>query len=135
MTALGSSLPAQIKKHGSGLLPKEICELKTKDYSCVANDAFAMIKLSVKKECSESYCEILDFMCRLLEFGFPKSYSIEFKSPNKICLPIKNLAKKGVNQLFANAILYPQAYEKIQAYARLAMNESQWYQNLEGAPL
>ena len=45
VTALGSSLPTQIKKNGSGLLPKEISQCKTQDYSCLANDAFATMKI------------------------------------------------------------------------------------------
>lgn len=32
VTALGSKLPAQIKKNGSGLIPKEIAECKTEDF-------------------------------------------------------------------------------------------------------
>ena len=118
VTALGSKLPAQIKKNGSGALPKEIAECKTEEFSCTANDAFATIKISVKNESEESYSKILDYLCNLLEFGFSHSYSIEFKGKNKIYLPIKNLPKKGVNQLFANAML--------------AMKEFEWYLNLDG---
>ena len=132
VTALGSKLPAQIKKNGSGSIPKEIAERKTEDFSCIANDAFATIKISVKDECEESYREILDYLCSLLEFGFSKSYSIEFKGLNKIYLPIKKLPKKGVNQLFANAILYPKLHDKIERYAKLAMKEFEWYLNLDG---
>ena len=132
VTALGSKLPAQIKKNGSGSMPKEIAECKTKDFSCIANDAFATIKISVKNESEESYSKILDYLCDLLEFGFSHSYAIEFKGQNKIYLPIKKLPKKGVNQLFANAILYPKLHDKIERYARLAMKEFEWYLNLDG---
>ena len=132
VTALGSKLPAQIKKNGSGSMPKEIAECKTKDFSCIANDAFATIKISVKNESEESYSKILDYLCNLLEFGFSHSYSIEFKGQNKIYLPIKKLPKKGVNQLFANAILYPELHDKIERYAILVMKESEWYLNLDG---
>ena len=68
----------------------------------------------------------------MLEFGFSHSYAIEFKGQNKIYLPIKKLPKKGVNQLFANAILYPELHDKIERYARLAMKEFEWYLNLDG---
>ena len=132
VTALGSKLPAQIKKNGSGSMPKEIAECKTKDFSCIANDAFATIKISVKNESEESYSKILDYLCDLLEFGFSHSYAIEFKGQNKIYLPIKKLPKKGVNQLFANAILYPELHDKIERYAILVMKESEWYLNLDG---
>ncbi|EHO82608.1 hypothetical protein HMPREF0380_01465 [Eubacterium infirmum F0142] len=132
VTALGSKLPAQIKKNGSGSIPKEISERKTEDFSCIANDAFATIKISIKNESEESYSKILDYLCNLLEFGFSHSYSIEFKGQNKIYLPIKKLPKKGVNQLFANAILYPKLHDKIERYAKLAMKEFEWYLNLDG---
>lgn len=122
VTALGSSLPAEIKKNGSGLVPKEIAFAKTADYSFAANDAFATIKITVKTESEATYSKIFDHICDLLEFGFPKSYAIEFKSPEKNYLPIKKLPKKGINQLFANAVLYPNIHSKIEKYARLAMN-------------
>lgn len=131
VTALGSTLPAKIKKTGSGLIPKEIAELKTAAYSCKSNDAFATIKITIKEESENSYSAVLNYLCRLLEFGFPKSYSLDFKSPNKIYLPIKKLPKKGINQLFANAVLYPNLLELVEQYARLAMGEDAWYQNLE----
>ena len=132
VTALGSKLPAQIKKNGSGSMPKEIAECKTEDFSCIANDAFATIKISVKNESEESYSKILDYLCDLLEFGFSHSYAIEFKGQSKVYLPIKKLLKKGVNRLFANAILYPKLHDKIERYAKLAMNEFEWYLNLDG---
>ena len=132
VTALGSKLPAQIKKNGSGALPKEIAECKTEEFSCTANDAFATIKISVKNESEESYGKILDYLCNLLEFGFSHSYAIELKGQNKIYLPIKKLPKKGVNQLFANAIIYPKLHNKIERYANLAMKEFEWYLNLDG---
>ena len=132
VTALGSKLPTQIKKNGSGSMPKEIAECKTKNFSCIANDAFATIKISVKNESEESYSKILDYLCNLLEFGFSHSCAIEFKGQNKIYLPIKKLPKKGVNQLFANAIIYPKLHDKIERYANLAMKEFEWYLNLDG---
>ena len=132
VTELGSSLPAQIKKNGSGLVPKEIVFVKTTDYSFAANDAFATIKITVKNEGEAAYSKIFDHICDLLEFGFPKSYAIEFKSSEKNYLPIKKLPKKGINQLFANAVLYPNIHSKIEKYARLAMKEFEWYNNLNG---
>ena len=130
VTALGSKLPAQIKKNGSGSIPKEIAECKTEDFSCTSNDAFAIIKISVKNESEETYSKALDYLCKLFEYVFLPSYSIEFKSSNKIYLPIKKLPKKGVNQFFANAILYPEIHDKIERYARLVMKEFEWYLNL-----
>lgn len=132
VTALGSKLPAQIKKNGSGSIPKEIAERKTEGFSCIANDAFATIKISVKNESEESYSKILDYLCDLLEFGFSHSYAIEFKGQSKVYLPIKKLPKKGVNRLFANAGFYTNIHDKIERYARLAMNEFEWYLNLDG---
>ncbi len=76
VTVLGSTLPAQIKKNGSGLVPKEIAFAKTADYSFAANDAFATIKITVKTESEATYSKIFDHICDLLEFGFPKSYAI-----------------------------------------------------------
>ncbi|MCL2378715.1 MAG: DUF6138 family protein [Defluviitaleaceae bacterium] len=132
VTALGSDLPAKLKKHGSGHMPKEITEYKSAALSCKANDAFATIKIAMKEEQEEHYAKALDFLIRVLESGFPRSYSIDFRSPDKNYLPIKKTPKKGVHQLFANAVKYPALHNKIEKYARLAIKEFEWYNNLEG---
>lgn len=131
LTALGSDLPQKIKKHGSGSLPQALAETKTKAYSCVANDVFATIKITIKEDGEETYEKILDYLCALLEFGFPKTYAIECRGGEKIYLLIKHLPKKGVHRLFANMMCYPNLYPKLENYARLAMNEFEWYHNLE----
>jgi hypothetical protein len=131
VTALGSQLPASLKKNGSGDLPEEIVDYADNSVSCKANDAFATIRIVVKIENEAAYGKILDFLCRLLEAGFPGSYSIDFRSPDKNFLPVKGLPKKGVHQLFANAARYPEILGKIERYARLAMKEYAWYENLE----
>jgi hypothetical protein len=131
VTALGSDLPARLKKQGSGTLPREVTEYKNAALSCQANDAFATVKITLKAEGEENYAKILDFLCRLLEAEFPRSYALDFRSPAKNFLPIKGLPKKGVNSLFANALSYPALWPKIEKYARLAIRQYEWYTNLE----
>lgn len=131
VTELGSDLPARMKKYGSGNMPKEILEYKGETISCKANDAFATIKVAIKDETESNYEKALDFLCALLETDFPRSYSIDFRSPEKNYLAIRGLQKKGVNQLFANAVQYSALHNKIERYARLAMKEYEWYTNLE----
>lgn len=130
ITALGSKIPTELKKHGSGNLLKDISEYKDNVLSCKANDVFATIKITVKEESEEYYKKILYFLCELLMSDFPNSYSIDFRSPKKNWLPIKGLPKKGVHQLFANAIEYPNLHNQIEQYAKLAMKEYEWYNNL-----
>jgi len=132
LATLGSDLPAKMKKHGSGDMSKELLEYKNTTLSCKANDAFATIKFTLKEENEDSYAKVLDFLIQLLETNFPRSYAIDFRSPDKNYLPIKKLPKKGVNHLFANVVQYPGLHDKIEQYARLAMNEFEWYNNLEG---
>jgi hypothetical protein len=131
VTALGSDIPAKLKKDGSRTLPKDVTEYKDAEVSCKANDAFATIKIAIKTEREENYAKVLDFLCRLLEADFPGSYAIDFRSPDKNYLPVRDLPKKGINQLFANAVRYPALHGDIGRYARLAMNEFDWYTNLE----
>ncbi len=132
VTALGSDLPVQLKKNGSGTLPKEITEYKDATLSCKANDAFATVKITMKEDGELNYARTIDFLCTLLEADFPRSYSIDFRSPTKTVLPIKGLPKWGVHTLFAGALAYPALHGKIERYARLAMREFEWYTNLEG---
>ena len=132
VTALGSDLPAKMKKHGSGEMPKDLLEYKDAALSCKANDAFATIRIVMKEESQANYEKVLDFLCALLSADFPRSYSIDFRSPEKNYLPIRKIPKKGVNQLFANAVKYPELHDKIEKYARLAMRKFEWYTNIEG---
>ncbi len=61
---------------------------------------------------------------------FPRSYSVEFRGKEKLYLPIPGLPRKGVHQLFACAVRYPDLHPAMERYARLAMREFEWYQNL-----
>ena len=130
-TALGSDEVARLKKFGSGTLPREVTEYKDASVSCVANDAFATIKIVVKQEAAESYQQALGFLNKLLQTDFPRSYTIEFSGPEKHWLPIKGLPKKGVNALFGNAVRYESLHPLLVEYANLAMKPDEWYNNLE----
>jgi len=130
-TALGSDEVARLKKFGSGALPREVIEYKDDSVSCVANDAFATIKITVKKEAAESYQLALEYLNKLLQTDFPRSYAIEFSGPEKHWLPIKGLPKKGVNALFGNAVRYEYLHPLLLEYAELAMKPDEWYNNLD----
>ena len=121
----------QLKTGGSGKLPKDIQRRKTEHFTASANDAFATIRITARDSTEECYAEILDYLCAVLEQEeFPRSYSVEFRGPEKIYLPIPGLPKKGVNQLFACAVQHPNLHSAMARYARLAMREFEWYQNL-----
>ena len=121
----------ELKTNGSGKLPPAIQKRKTKHLTASANDAFATIRITAR-DCGEGACEeALSYLIEILEQPeFPRSYSIEFRGPEKIYLPIPGLPKKGVNQLFACAVQYPSLHPAMERYARLAMREDEWYQNL-----
>lgn len=131
VTTLGSKLPANLKKNGSGELPLEIRRYKSDIVSCHANDVFATVKISVKEESEEAYQQVLNFLCELLSFGFPTSYTVKFSSPEKSWLPIRLLPKKGIHQLFANAKKWSSLHPKMAAYVKLAIKENQWYNDLQ----
>ena len=121
----------KLKTNGSGKLPKDIQQRKTVHFTASANDAFATIRITARDSSQECYGEILDYLCAVLEQEeFPRSYSVECRGKEKIYLPIPGLPKKGVNQLFACAVQHPNLHPAIERYARLAMREYEWYQNL-----
>ena len=121
----------QLKTAGSGKLPRDIQQRKTEHFTASANDAFATIRITARDSTEECYAEILDYLCAVLEQEeFPRSYSVEFRGKEKIYLPIPGLPKKGVNQLFAYAVQHPNLHPAMERYARLAMREFEWYQNL-----
>lgn len=136
VTKLGNDLPAKLKKFGTGELPAELAEFRGEDaalgVTAKANDALAVIRVTVKSENEESYAAVLEYLIRLLETtDFPRSFAIEFRGPTKQYLPIKGLPKKGVHQLIACAAEYPALSPLIERYARTAMREYEWYTNLD----
>ena len=131
VSQLRPDMVKELKTNGTGKLPPSIQKRKTKHLTASANDAFATIRIAAR-DCGEGACEeALSYLTEILEQPeFPRSYSIEFRGPEKIYLPIPGLPKKGVNQLFACAVRYPRLHVRMENYARLAMQEDEWYQNL-----
>ena len=129
VSQLRPDMVKELKTNGSGKLPPNIQKRKTKHLTASANDAFATIRITAR-DCTEGCCdEALSYLVEVLEQPeFPRSYSIEFRGPEKIYLPIPGLPKKGVNQLFACAVRYPRLHVRMENYARLAMQEDEWYQ-------
>ena len=131
VSQLRPDMVKELKTNGSGKLPKDIQRRKTEHFTASANDAFATIRITARDSTEECYAEILDYLCAVLEQEeFPRSYSVEFRGKEKRYLPIPGLPKKGVNQLFACAVQHPNLHPAMERYARLAMREFEWYQNL-----
>jgi len=131
VSQLRPDMVKELKTNGSGKLPKAIQRRKTEHFTASANDAFAAIRITARDSTEECYAEILDYLCAVLEQEeFPRSYSVEFRGKEKLYLPIPGLPKKGVNQLFACAVQHPNLHPAMEQYARLAMREFEWYQNL-----
>lgn len=131
VSQLRPDIVKELKNNGSGKLPPDIQKRKTKHMTASANDAFAVVRITAR-DCSEGCCaEALSYLCEVLEQpDFPRSYSVEFRGPEEIYLPVPGLPKKGVNQFFACAVRYPRLHGLIEQYARLAMREDEWYNNL-----
>ncbi|SCW50816.1 hypothetical protein SAMN04487970_101146 [Paenibacillus tianmuensis] len=89
------------------------------------------IEIGILSEEEAAYREALDFICGLLQQGFPKGYELKLESKEKRYLPLKKLAKSGLHQFFANALRYPTLFPQLAAYAELAMEEFAWYQDVE----
>ena len=131
VSQLRPEMVKHLKKHGSGKLPKDIQARKTAHFSATTNDAFATIRISAKDATEACFAEILDYLCEVLEQSdFPRSFSVEYRGKDKRYLPIPGLPKKGINQLFACAVQYPNLHPMIERYARLAMQEYEYYQNI-----
>ncbi len=121
----------KLREHGTGRLPISLQKRKTEHFTASANDAFAVIRITARDNTEECCHEVLDYLCEVLsQEDFPRSYALEFKGPEKRCLPITGLPKKGVNQLFACAVQYPGLHPLMERYARLAMRQYEQYTNL-----
>ena len=131
VTALGSDLPARLRKHGTGELPPELAARSGDGFTTKANDATAVVRIALKRDEETLYEAVLHYLVELLESGrFPRSYAVEFRGPVKEYLPCKGLPRKGVNQLFACAVRYPGLHPLIERYARAAMVADEWYTNI-----
>ncbi|MFC0780214.1 DUF6138 family protein [Flavobacterium sp. HJSW_4] len=131
VTELGSNEVSELKKNGTGKLPKELIAYKDSDLTAKANDVFATINIKLNTETEESFRKALSFVNNLLKADFPKSFEIAFSSKNKELLPIKGLPKCGQNYLFAGASKYKNLHKDILEYINLAKKEYEWYTNLE----
>ncbi|MBE1553971.1 DUF6138 family protein [Sporosarcina limicola] len=129
---LGSRQAVKVIKEGSGTLPAEDIRYKDEQIECQAHDVFSIITIRIKEECSDSYAKGLDFICRLLEKGFFRSYQIRLKSQAKNIVSVPGLAKSQTHRFFANALQYEELHPKLETYARLAMMEYEWYEDTEG---
>ncbi|WP_340003353.1 DUF6138 family protein [Paenibacillus sp. FSL K6-0276] len=128
---LGSTRAVKVFKVGSGTLPAEVILYKDEQIECQAHDVFSIITIRIKEECADSYAKGLDFICRLLDKGFFRSYQIKLKSQAKNIVSIPGLAKSQTHRFFANALQYEELHPKLETYVRLAMVEHEWYEDTE----
>ncbi|WP_318013150.1 DUF6138 family protein [Pectobacterium versatile] len=129
---LGYPRALSIMEEGSGAFENAQINLKNESVECVANDVFSTITVRIRKESAEAYEQALLFITRLLTLGFPKSYKIVLKSSARQYLPIKGLAKSDTHRFFANALQYASNYPLLEDYARIAIEEFEWYADSEG---
>ncbi|MFP4976726.1 DUF6138 family protein [Paenibacillus sp. CN-4] len=129
---LGSGQARLMIREGSGTLPKEAVYSRDDFAECRANDVFAEVGITLKRESEEAYAGALRFVTRLMKLGFPKSYQIKLKSSAKQWLPVKGLDKSGTHRFFANALAYPNLHPLLEEYARAAMETYEWYLDTEG---
>ncbi|WP_308723199.1 DUF6138 family protein [Paenibacillus polysaccharolyticus] len=129
---LGSEQADRMLTEGSGTYKPEDTYVKTEQVECQANDVFARIAIQIHQEEPGAYQQAIAFIIRLLEQGFPKSYHIKLKSKVKQYLPIKGLAKSDTHRFFANALEYPELHSLLEQYARVAIQEFEFYADTEG---
>ena len=122
----------QYLEKGTGALPDELIYYKDENLECKANDVLATVNIKIKNEVAKSYEKALDFIINLLANGFPHSYAIKFFSKSeKEFLNIKGLAKSSTHRFFRRILDFPELYDKLEIYAKTAMKEFEWYQDVE----
>lgn len=121
----------QYLEKGTGALSDELIYYKDENLECKANDVLATVNIKIKNEVALSYEKALDFIINLLSNGFPHSYAIKFSSKSeKEFLNIKGLAKSSTHRFFRRILDFPELYDKLEIYAKTAMKEFEWYQDL-----
>jgi len=129
---LGSERAVRMLKEGSGSLPDADIHVKNALLECRANDVFATITISIAREEEDAYAQALTFITHLLQNGFPKSYQIKLKSKVKEYLPLKGLARSDTHRFFANALAHAALQPQLEAYARAAIEQFEFYADTEG---
>ena len=132
MNKYNSQKAKQYLEKGTGALPDELIYYKDENLECKANDILAVVNIKIKNESVKSYEKALDFIINLLTNGFPRSYLIKFSSKSeKEFLNIKRLAKSSTHRFFRRILNFPELYDKLEIYAKTAMKEFEWYQDVE----
>ena len=132
MNKYNSQKAKQYLEKGTGILSDELIYYKDENLECKANDVLATIDIKIKNEIAKSYEKALDFIINLLTKGFPHSYAIKFSSKSeKEFLNIKGLAKSSTHRFFRRILDFPELYDKLESYAKVAMKEFEWYQDVE----
>ena len=129
---LGSERAVRMLAEGSGSFPDADIRLNNALLECRANDVFATISITIAREEEAAYAQALVFITHLLDKGFPKSCQIKLKSRVKEYLPIKGLAKSDTHRFFANALAYAGLQPQLEAYARAAIVQFEFYADTEG---
>jgi hypothetical protein len=129
---LGSARAVRMLKEGSGTFAPDAIHLKNAQLECRANDVFATITIAIAREEEGAYAQALAFITHLLNNGFPKSYQIKLKSKVKEYLPVKGLARSDTHRFFANALAWPALQPQLEAYARAAIEQFEFYADTEG---
>ena len=132
MNKYNSQKAKQYLEKGTGVLSDELIYYKDENLECKANDVLATIDIKIKNEIAKSYEKALDFIINLLTNGFPRSYAIKFSSKSKKeFLNIKGLTKSSTHRFFRRILDFPELYDKLESYAKVAMKEFEWYQDVE----
>lgn len=127
------ALAKKYLKHGTGNIADDLLTTNTDHIKAKANDVLANIDIEIKQETAQSYREALAFIIALLKQGFPKSYKISYQLKDKNAkgekhfLNIKGLAKSSTHRFFAHALTYPNLYDDLVEYAKVAMCQFEWY--------
>lgn len=108
---------------------------KSARFQGTANDIRKLISIHIIVEEEEAYREALQYIIDLLQAGFIKGYSLQLESQEESYLPIQGLAKTELHQFFANCFAYPNLFPLIADYAKVAMEEYAWYEDVEPSEL
>ena len=131
MKNYSSQKAKQYLEKGSGTLADELIYYKDEDLECKANDVIARINIKINNEVATSYKKALDFIIILLNNGFPHSYVIKFSSKSeKVFLDIKGLAKSSTHRFFRRILDFPELYDKLENYAKIAMKKFEFYRDV-----
>lgn len=128
VAATNPDVPPRFLETGTGRLPQEFQAVRFDGLSISANDVTGVISIDFTVENGQTVRFAVEFLERILrDTDFPRELNIQVTGLTGDYVPMPELPKIGMSQLFMAAVSYPPVRVSVVRYAREAMKYDFFY--------